>query len=393
MRRTSGKYAFFALLYFLQGATLAYIVNFQKPYLSSQGISNAMLGLYTSTLLVPFILKVFLGMLSDRVPLGRWGGRKPYMIVGLLLFAACYASATRIVPRESFTLFWITTWFASLGLALFDTCADGWAIDVSEESEQSAVQASMVAGKSLGLITMSLVFGWIAMMKGIGPIFILLSAMAVMITGVVLLVPSPVRAVAVPNARTSWSALLDLSFVFFALYGVFYSVASFGTDGLMTLQLAQERLAGPLEIGTFGVARGLGSLLGAGFFARLTRLWDLKRTQILALVLLGAGCWLPTFPTLSVVWMGLLWGAAWGFQETAYVTLSMRMSEGPWAATFFAICMIFSNLGTSLGEIAGGQLVPRWGFDSTFITFAVIAWLCVLGSRFLFTSTVRQSSR
>lgn len=70
---------FFALLYFIQGAAYAYVVNFQKPYLFTQGISTESIGLFTSSLLAPFILKIFLGMLSDRVPFGRYGGRKPYM--------------------------------------------------------------------------------------------------------------------------------------------------------------------------------------------------------------------------------------------------------------------------------------------------------------------------
>jgi predicted MFS family arabinose efflux permease len=100
--------------------------------------------------------------------------------------------------------------------------------------------------------------------------------------------------------------------------------------------------------------------------------------QVLALLLLGAAGLLPVFFGSAPLVMGVLWGAAWSFQETAYVTLAMRFSVGAWAATFFAICMIFSNLGTSLGEALGGLLVPHLGFDGTFMVLALIAWFSLV---------------
>ncbi|NJM09943.1 MAG: hypothetical protein HC883_03370, partial [Bdellovibrionaceae bacterium] len=51
------KLLFFCLLYFIQGAALAYVINFQKPYLAGQGIPKETIGLFTSLLLIPFIAK------------------------------------------------------------------------------------------------------------------------------------------------------------------------------------------------------------------------------------------------------------------------------------------------------------------------------------------------
>lgn len=150
---------FFAALYFLQGAAFAYAVNFQKPFLAHAGVSHEALGLFTSALLLPFIFKVAFGYVSDRFPLPRFGARKPYMVLGLTLFGGGYAWLTCVDPSENFTLFASLTWLASLGLAWFDTCADAWAIDATEERGQSAVQAAMISGKSLGLISMAFLFG------------------------------------------------------------------------------------------------------------------------------------------------------------------------------------------------------------------------------------------
>ena len=93
----------------------------------------------------------------------------------------------------------------------------------------------------------------------------------------------------------------------------------------------------------------------------------------IALLALGAGCLLPLLNLPSAV-LGVVWGFAWGFQETAFVTVAMRFARGPWAATVFAVFMIFSNLGTSLGEALGAPSVSSLGYNGVFVGFALIAW-------------------
>src|SRR5436853_7707497 len=75
----------FGLLYFVQGAALAYISTFMKPHLNSFNIDADQIALLGSLLLVPFILKIFIGLISDRVNLFGFGHRKPYIVLGLLL--------------------------------------------------------------------------------------------------------------------------------------------------------------------------------------------------------------------------------------------------------------------------------------------------------------------
>ena len=69
----------FASLYVVQGVGLAYFRNFQKPYLNDLGVNPDVIGLLTLILQVPFVLKIFIGMVSDRVNLFGMGHRKPYI--------------------------------------------------------------------------------------------------------------------------------------------------------------------------------------------------------------------------------------------------------------------------------------------------------------------------
>ncbi len=368
------KLLFFSMLYFVQGAALAYIVNFQKPYLAANGVSKEALGLFTGLLLIPFIVKVGLGYVSDRFPVGRWGSRKPYMVIGLTLFASAFFATSFVDPGKNFFAYASLVWLASLGLAWFDTCADGWAVDTSAGHEHGSVQASMIAGKSLGLVTMSALFGFLAMRHGFGIIFQLIAGLAAVVLAIVLFVPHSAPVKKSGALVKGWASLLKDYYVFFALFAVVYATASFGTDGLLTLHLSETTGASSVEVGFFGMWRGGGALLGAVLFALLNPRLGNKPTQFLALFMLGLGCGIPLLGWPAPV-AALVWGAAWGFQETAFVTLAMRFAEGRWAATLFAGAMIFSNIGNSLGEGLGAPLVPRIGFEGVFLMFAALAWM------------------
>ena len=376
------KLSFFSLLYFVQGAVFAYVVNFQKLFLTEKGMTKDSLGLFTALLLIPFILKVFLGMLSDRVPFGRWGSRKPYMIIGLGLFALGYLILPGLEPASQFFHFAALSFLASVGLALFDTCADGWAIDVALDNEQSSIQAAMVCGRSFGFIAMSMGFGGLSLLFGYSVIFYVLAGLALTVGAVVLMVPHrPMDGGQLESKRgMAWADFRQLrqpAYFVFAMYGVLYSIASFGTDGLLTLHLSDTQLANNFAIGEFGTFRGMGALVGAYAFARLAPRYGQSQVLTFALALLGAGALLPLL-SLPIYLAGGLWGVAWGFQETAFVTVAMGYSRGAWAATLFAIAMIFSNVGTSLGEAVAAPSAGRFGYNVVFVGFALLAWLLIL---------------
>lgn len=373
MNAPGKKIIFFATLYYVQGAAFAYAVNFQKPYLAGEGVNKQSLGLFTSLLLLPFIFKIFLGVLSDRVPIGRFGSRKPYMILGLALFAFCYFMLTGVAkPVEQFTVFAALTWIASLGLALFDTCCDGYAMDVASEAEQSSVQAAMVAGRALGLISMSFAFGFLTDQFGIHSVFAVLGTLALAVAVFVVVVNFKVLSPGRRAGGARWRDLLTPAYFIFAAFGIGYSIASFGADGIVTLYLREVHQVSNGAIGQFGAMRGLGALLGATLFAVVSRHWPLHRALLFSVAALSLGCLVLMTPA-SYIWIGLVWGLCWGVQETAYVTLAMRFSTGPWAATFFALAMIFSNIGTAIGEALAAPIAEAAGYGYVFGGFALLA--------------------
>jgi predicted MFS family arabinose efflux permease len=172
------------------------------------------------------------------------------------------------------------------------------------------------------------------------------------------------------TGKSEWKELLHAHYLAFAAFGILYSIASFGTDGLVTLFLSEVRKIPTESIGWFGTSRGIGALLGAFTYAKLKV--SMRKKQGLAILFLAIGCTLPLWLYPSLV-LGVVWGSFWAFQETAYVTLAMRFARGTWSATFFSISMIFSNVGTAVGEALAAPLVPQIGYQGIFAAFAILA--------------------
>lgn len=121
----------FGMLYFVQGTAVAYFRNSQKPYLRGLGVDADIIGLLTTILLLPFVFKIFIGLPSDRVNLAGWGHRRPYIVAGLLLAAIAFFAAGFAKPDHNLVLFSVMIVLGSFAVTLFDSTADGLAIDIT----------------------------------------------------------------------------------------------------------------------------------------------------------------------------------------------------------------------------------------------------------------------
>ena len=92
----------FASLYFTQGTILGYFASLNALYLISRGLSMTDVGIFGAIALIPFVIKIFLGMWSDRVNLFGRGHRVPYILIGLavqLMHRGPYNQETANIQR------------------------------------------------------------------------------------------------------------------------------------------------------------------------------------------------------------------------------------------------------------------------------------------------------
>lgn len=369
---------FFGVLYLLQGAILAYISNFQKSFLVNHHVSPKQIGALTSAMLLPFILKIFIGALSDRVRIGNLGRRKPYLILGLALCFGCYLFLGQVDPGQDYRNFLLLSVLSTFGLALFDTTADGLAIDTASEAEEGPIQTAMMIGKSIGYIVFSYAFGRVVKGTDVGEVFAILALLTALVLIICLFVNEPPAKAVVKQLGSPWRRLLNFPFFLLSVFGVSHCITSFGVDGLITLFLNRELNHSLNDIGWYGSARGLGAVLGALLSLVLLRHFGLKRSLYAGLVTVFVGTLAVAYypKEFAVEPLGIGWGLAWGLLETVFLTVAMEVSKGAWNATCFAVLAMMCNVGTAIGEGIAPSLAANYGFRQTFSYFAI--WVLVL---------------
>ena len=149
----------FALLYFAQGSIMSFFTALNSLYLQKFGLSMSQIGIIGTIAMIPFILKIFLGLLSDKVNFFGLGYRKPYIIIGLIIQAVCLALVPTIDPSQEFMLYALLAFVLMTGMALYDTCTDGLALDSTPKNEEGIIQGFMVGGRAVGMVFVSGIMG------------------------------------------------------------------------------------------------------------------------------------------------------------------------------------------------------------------------------------------
>ena len=263
----------------------------------------------------------------------------------------------------------------SFSVTLFDSTADGLAIDATPKAEEGKVQGVMVGGRAAAFVLLSLVFGWLAERIGYAVVFPIVGfSMLIPLLWVVQLREPLVRSA---ETRFEWRAfrvMVTPGFLIFSLYAIVYSIGSFGIDGLITYALDRVFDVTESTIGHYGALRGAGAVVGAVVGGMLVDHLGRRKSAIGAAMLVSiTGLAFGLAPNaMVIVALGLLWGIIWAFQETIFFALAMDLADTRIAASMFAIMMGVSNLGAALADGAATALSDDLGFSIVFFFLAFI---------------------
>ncbi len=377
----NGRFLLFGFLYFTQGAIAAYVLIFNNLYLRAFGAAAWQLSLLNGLLVVPFILKIGIGVLSDKVrlrlPLFGAGHRRPYISLGLLLISIGGIAAAFVPPVEMYPLFVLMALFIALGLALYDTVADGYAIDVTPAEEQGQIQGVMVVGRALGVVILASIYGRIIAMFGWTVIFVAVALLT--LTPQILMRFTHEPAERAHAQEFSWEALRSLwrpDIFRFSLYAIVYSVAIYGANAIVAL-FANEGLGQSLvAVGDVAALGGIGMVMGGAAATYLIRrptisIWQQgvwTAAAVFAILLLMA----LVANENNIMLMFVLWGVCLSASELIYITLAMAKADRRMGAGQFAIFMAISNIGVGLGQSASTSLIDTIDFRWIFVGLAVI---------------------
>lgn len=366
---------FYSLIYFLEGILITYFTGFNILYLRNFDLSYTTIGLISFIAFIPLVIKVFIGLYSDSINTFSMGYRKPLIIAGLLLEGIIICLVPYLSPVNNTVLFAVVLFLAPLGMAMFDTATDGYALDRTPKDKRGFVQGIMVGGRAVGMVLAAASIGYITEYYGWKPVFFGIGAVTLLPVLYFFFIPPEMpRGEGMTFSFSSFKSFKSLPVFFFMLVGFLYPLVIYNVEGIANPFLKEGLGISMLNVGfvtaLFGIGTGAGALLGGAFIDRLGH----KRSLIVALVVSTATI-LPIAgaQNLNTAYVLLfLFGMAFGYYETVYFALSMDFSDPRIAATMFAVFMAIGNLGIGLGQSLAGILVDNVGFRWTFIILAAI---------------------
>jgi len=375
LKSKTARYTMFGSLYFSQGTVFSYFTSLNALYFLSKGLSMADVGIFGAIALIPFVLKVFLGMLSDRVNLFGMGHRKPYIIIGLLIQALCLVFVPFIDPADDYWLFVAIAFVLQLGMALYDTCTDGLALDTTPVDEQGTIQGFMVGGRAAGVVITASILGWLAQEVSWTAVFWLL--------GVLTLIPLPFvlslrEEEKDPGEKFSWnafSAFKDKQIIALAAAGFLFFMVIAGTNQNVNPFLENSFGISLRTAGFYTTIWGMGVVLGGILGGRLIdRIGQEMSTRIALFFSFVSILILAVIPNPGFAWpIVFVFGLSYGTYQTVYFALAMHYTEKRIAASMFSIFMAITNIGQGVGfALAGGLAdVPAIGFRWAFVIITI----------------------
>lgn len=389
-----GRTLLFGGLYLIQGITYAGLVGFVALYLAYRGLGETGIGGVIGVMAIPFIGKVGLGLLTDRYPLGAWGRRRGYILLGLALRGGFLILIPLVSPVGQYPLFLLVGLVAVTGIVLYDVAADGLAIEVTPADDRSYMQGiisaaramGVVLGGAIGLAADSVSWDWLFWLVG-----------GLSLPGIALVLwfgkPREVSP-AEPFRAEAFRYLLGRRPVLIALVGLVYSVATYATANFSNLYIQTEfEIESTAFMGLYTSTFGLGYAAGALVSHLLYRRLGGERGLLVALLVATAGIlFLAHIPDRWVAFAAVAaFGMGFGFLEATYFALTMGECTAEIAASAYASFMMVGNVGAAIGSVAAGYLIAAHGFGAMLTILGAVTLMALVPVLMLVTLTDKEA--
>lgn len=375
------KYLLFGSLYFTQGTILGYFASLNALYLLENGLSMTNIGIFGTIALIPFVIKIFLGMLSDRVNLFGMGHRKPYIFIGLAIQFLCLVAVPFINPKDAYWGFVAIAFMLQLGMALYDTCTDGLALDTTPQEEQGRIQGFMVGGRAIGTIVAASMVGLLAEKVSWLAVFWVLAGLTLLPLPLILSIKEGERPAGKRFEWQAFSAFKRWPVIAVGLAGLIIFMVIVGANQLVNPYLERQLNISLSQAGYITSLWGVGVVLGSFLGSWLMRKIKAKSATLIIVLMVSINLLLMGFLVLPqnglpfAIERVIRYGVAYGAAQTITFALCMRITDPRIAASMFSILMALTNIGQGIGLGIGGALTDAVTFRWTFIIFAGIILL------------------
>jgi PAT family beta-lactamase induction signal transducer AmpG len=394
MQQPTTRKIMFGLLYFSQGTILSYFTALNALYFLSKGLSMTSVGIFATIALIPFVIKIFLGMLSDKVNLFGLGYRKPYILIGLAVQFLCLVVVPFIDPATHYWLFVALAFVLQLGMALYDTCTDGLALDTTTEKEQGIIQGIMVGGRALGVVITASAVGLLAQNVSWLAVFWLLAGLTLLPLPFVLGIQEGDRTVERVFDWKAFAAFKQKTVIGLTGIGFLFFMIIAGVNQLVNPFLQQDFGISLSQAGFYttvwGVGVVFGGIVGGWLISKIGKRNGVRISLVISVV---STLLLAATPSPLIAWFVVaMFGIAYGTYQTVYFALAMNLTDSRIAASMYSIMMAVSNVAQGAGMALTGFMADSVGFRWTFIAFTAINLLVLPLIPVVFGKTKEQVS-
>ncbi|MFX0099097.1 MAG: MFS transporter [Candidatus Hodarchaeota archaeon] len=182
-----GYYLMFLFYYLVEGSNNGLLTIFVPVFLIKSdlpGVDAPFILTLATFATIPFAIKIFYGLISDKFPIGNLGRRRPYISGGIIVCGVFWLLMIAVLPYVDILSLAILIVFGvtiNIGAAFSDTALDGLIIDITPKDMLGRVEGNTWAFYSVGTITGGTlgILLWLLTGNGIS-VFILFGMLSIM---------------------------------------------------------------------------------------------------------------------------------------------------------------------------------------------------------------------
>jgi PAT family beta-lactamase induction signal transducer AmpG len=395
-------------LYLTEGIPYVLIITVSVIMYKKLGIDNSDIGLYTSFLYLPWVIKPLWSPLVD-----LYGTKRKWFLAMQLVLSFAFLCIGLSVPTDQFFVLTLAFfWLASFASATNDIASDGFYLLALKEEQQSFFiglrstfyRVAMVTGQGLFVI----VAGYLEVKYGDNTKA--WSLTMVMVAGLMFIL-TLVNLWTTPNIEKSSTYIKEVQLTFGKVFTSFFQKKEIwaalgfilfyrlGESQLVKMAspfLLDSRPDGGLGLstsevgwiyGTFGIiALSIGGIIG-GIVISKDGLGKWMLPMILALNVPNFFYYLLAYlQPESAFWAGfvvVVEQLGYGFGFAAFMMYLIYVSEGPSKTSHYAIATGFMALGMMLPGMASGFVQEWLGYEGFFLWVVAAAFPGILMIRYV----------
>lgn len=354
---------------------------------------------------LPWIFKIFYGILGDKVGSKRFGRRRPWIIVmviftGIMWMILGIPSLYNAENAISFLMLMGTLIF--LGVAFADTIIDGLVLDITPKDKLGRVSGLNWGVRSVGAIAGGPALAFFIVFAGLDvpTLFIIIGILTILSSFTVLIIKEPIVYPDVKlgthlkqmfNNKRDWktyafslfAAIIDSVGILIISIFVLINMGLLSSAGT-SLSLPSDNLDIYIVNGGITAIVAVGVVIGAVFGGQIADRIARKLSVYIAFIITTLSLLLMIIPTTWPVLLGIstLVGCAIGWRHSSYAAIATEISKKhpEMDSTFYSLCNAFANMGGILGlSLSGIVLSSTESYIILFIFLAIISNLGLIG--------------